>query len=750
MSEGIRLGGCRRTPLGSYLKALGVLRLVTEQRDPEARGWWDGQSFRLSSELDEAGLVEFFLKEYAPTPIVAPWNGGSGFHAGDNKEALSKIGNGTDVRFQRYRDALSVIGDSIQFADDNVSLAEVLGKLGPEPRKKEQDQLRAAIPEVVRATLSMRSLCDDRRYKRAASNVFSAYRKVCRDDAGWKLGAILNCRNRLGQEATEWMDCVAVLTSNSEIAYPPILGSGGNEGRQDYTINFMQRLCEVLVEEQTTDNGLLLRNALLGDAVTGLGTGKPGQFDPGRAGGSNQGEGMETKKYPTNQWNYILMMEGVVVWASGISKRSQAGASARTSSPFTVLSKAVGYGSRAKGDEPEARGEIWTPIWERPSRLEEVRSVIREGRAELSGRPARDGLDFAGAAASLGVDRGLAGFERNSILKRRGDSYVCLPVGFLKIRDSKRAGLAEKLRKLLEPVQRMKNKPTMIESLIRVVEEGIFLYLQQEGSREAVAILRALGRLEQRLRLKPKGMMTPLWKLDAEWIQASDDDSAEYRIAAALASIEPVGRVGGMRANLCPVKPSMPGLWDKNKGQECWQGQNLAVRMSAVLRRRMMDVSRLGEKGSALAATSRATVGDVAAFLDGRTDDAKIEDLLFAFSLVDWRDAAGAKRGDQGPAIVWREYALLKLLFCDVGVRDSDGKPLRQEESIVPLLAAQRIPEACEVAKRRLQAGGLSPFRVRYGDSGDGQRLAGALLIPVTGVQGLRRLVLRMEEKESQ
>ena len=163
-----------------------------------------------------------------------------------------------------------------------------------------------------------------------------------------------------------------------------------------------------------------------------------------------------------------------------------------------------------------------------------------------------------------------------------------------------------------------------------------------------------------------------------------------------------------------------------------------------------MDAARFGEDGSALAGRLRAGTGDVAAFVEGRTDDTKIEELLFAFSLVDWRRGNGAGRRAAGGEIVGREYALLKLLFCDVGVEGADGQPLRTEPSIVALLEAQRVADACEVAKRRLQAGGLSPLRVRYENGGDGQRLAGALLIPVTGIQGLKRLVLRMEEKESQ
>jgi len=57
-----RLDGCSPIPLASYLKALGILRLVSEQADPEARAWWEGDRFLLASHLDEPELIEFFLK----------------------------------------------------------------------------------------------------------------------------------------------------------------------------------------------------------------------------------------------------------------------------------------------------------------------------------------------------------------------------------------------------------------------------------------------------------------------------------------------------------------------------------------------------------------------------------------------------------------------------------------------------------------------------------------------------------------
>ena len=78
-----RLNGCAPTPLANYLKALGVLRVIAEQLDPGTRGYWEGERFVLASNKSEPELLTFFLEQYAPTPLVAPWNKGSGFFAGD-------------------------------------------------------------------------------------------------------------------------------------------------------------------------------------------------------------------------------------------------------------------------------------------------------------------------------------------------------------------------------------------------------------------------------------------------------------------------------------------------------------------------------------------------------------------------------------------------------------------------------------------------------------------------------------------
>ena len=117
-----RLNGCSPTPLAHYLKALGILRLVTEQADPEARGWWEGEHFLFASNLDEDGLVAFFLNNYAPTSLASPWNKGSGFYY-NNDVGLTPIEHSTASRFKPLREGIKagrLLLDEITQADREV------------------------------------------------------------------------------------------------------------------------------------------------------------------------------------------------------------------------------------------------------------------------------------------------------------------------------------------------------------------------------------------------------------------------------------------------------------------------------------------------------------------------------------------------------------------------------------------------------------------------------------------------------
>ena len=97
-----RLDGCAPTPLAHYLKALGILRLVAEQADCDARGWWDGDRFRLATKLSCGDLDAFFLNDYRPTPLVSPWNKGSGFFF-EKDPAVFPLEQSKGRRFSDFR-----------------------------------------------------------------------------------------------------------------------------------------------------------------------------------------------------------------------------------------------------------------------------------------------------------------------------------------------------------------------------------------------------------------------------------------------------------------------------------------------------------------------------------------------------------------------------------------------------------------------------------------------------------------------
>ncbi|MGH8401192.1 MAG: hypothetical protein ACRESU_08835, partial [Gammaproteobacteria bacterium] len=112
----IVLEGCTPTPLANYLKALGVLRLLSEKY-PDTRGFWRGDKFVLRTSLDRAGIELFFLDEYAPTPIISPWSGRAGFLEGNDGQdsnrkgavILRRIENASGERFKSYQQVVSAI-----------------------------------------------------------------------------------------------------------------------------------------------------------------------------------------------------------------------------------------------------------------------------------------------------------------------------------------------------------------------------------------------------------------------------------------------------------------------------------------------------------------------------------------------------------------------------------------------------------------------------------------------------------------
>jgi CRISPR-associated protein Csx17 len=714
----IRLIGCRPEPLLAYLKALGIFRLIAEQADKTARAAWQDDVFVLHTKLSEAELVAFFQQAYTPTPIVAPWAGGSGFFSGDNVKAVNEIVKSKSPRLALYR---QVIGQ----------VRAILKELGQTDKPEDKD---------------------------VKSNLLRVYQR------------------ELPDEFLKWMDSAIVLQNDGQ-KFPPILGTGGNDGRLDFTQNLMQRLVEMgfadneLVEESTG----WLKNALYGTPASGLLKSAIGQFDPGRAGGPNATQGMDGDSR-VNPWEFVLMLEGSLLMAGSVTRRLDANARDKASFPFTVTASTVGNGSLSAGENKDARGEIWLPLWSNPARLSELRHIFAEGRAQAGKRQARNAVDFARAIAGLGVDRGLSGFTRYGFLKRSGKSYLATPLGRFETHTSAaHASLLDKVEDWLDKFRRAcggDNVPGRFGVALRRLEESIFEYCRFGGATRFGEIVRALGSCEREVSFnhdKPgvigKSLFTlrPVPLLSPEWLLAAQEDAPEFRLALALAALRETGAVGALRCNLEVVARTKWG-WDWAEPQDryatVWSATSLPRNLQAVLERRMVDATRAGLDELPLESRFPANAEDVAAFLAGQTDDARLEEWLWGLMLIDLARASPKDlapiQANEMPQPLPRAYALLKLLFLPhySALQTANDRLMKPEPAILSHLRAQRLPEACQLAARRLRASGyvslpgpISGGRARVPDYSMPKpmldRLAAALLIPLSNPARIQSLVLR-------
>ncbi len=773
MRSTVVLQGCTVEPMAGYLKALAVLRLVSEQADPSTRGWWQGNAFCLESKFDEAGLVRFFLGEYRPTPIVAPWNGGSGFSEGDRQAGIEAILRKESPRFSPYAETIREIRSWPEVPAGEMTLGDMLASVshaahGLRPGRAKGDLLKliADLEDAIQtAALDRESLLllTSSQIETAAKSVYKPVTKLRtaakkHRRAGGKNEIVRACRNRLSNGAVDWLDSAVVLRTATSLLYPPILGTGGTEGRLDYTNSLMERVSALLLGNGSAAQSLL-RNALFSESTNELSVASVGQLDPGRAGGYNQGPEIETKDIPTNHWNFVFAIEGAVAWASGAGRRQGVSSHGAFCSPFTVRSRAVGYGSANEKDEDASRAEVWMPVWVRPCRFEELRTLLREARVEWAGKPVENAMEFAEAVASLGTDRGIDSFQRYSMIKRRGDSFLALPLGRVPVRERHGADLLEELDKLLYCIDAFATRfksdvPGEFQSRRRQIDSSIYDFVLRGGAERMQNILAALGRMERyfadRDRKREPALDRPLSGLSSRWLTAANDGSVNFRIGAALAAITASGKVGSIRANLAPIDPKKPWRWAEGSGQAAWRGSNLAERLLTSLKRRLMDAQRLHCESLPLWSPLCVAPEDVSAFLanDG-VDESRIEDLMFGCSLIDTGDIdreAGPffaqAQSNVHETVVLRSYALLKHLFHP----KKDWK-IRPEPAILSLLSAGRTREACEIAQRRLRVSGLRPVNSTFPDEPDGIRLAASLLIPICPIEYLSRLVLHDQEE---
>lgn len=574
------LPGLRPQPLASYLAGLGLIRVLSEQADADTTAAWAPDGLAVTTKLGD--IAAWLAASYVPTPVLSPWNNGSGFGAKDKEPLvrLNSLRRHSSPRLNPFREAI-VIAEA-----------------------------------VVR----------DAR------------------DQGWaedKRRVVLEFRNRCPEELLPWIDAAVVLAGNDTV-FPPLLGTGGNDGRLDFSTNFHQSLLDIT---EMPGSAAVARDLLNGTETEQLANAPIGQFDPASAGGpgsSKFGSAMTL----VNAWGYVLLIEGALLFASSAVRRNQF-AAGRAAMPFTVFGSPDGSDSGAVGEE--SRGEIWAPLWSEDCTLSEIRQLFAEARASWRGRPARRAADFYAATRTLGVTRGVSAFTRFGLQRRNGLAFAAVPLDRIDVRECADVRLAA-------DVEDWANRFSGTDSSAAVGEAArrfhkAHLEYVRDGSPGGLAVMLAeftslelavghSGRAKENAPVPyapPASRFLTVLARDESW-------QPELRLAVGLASCASLGDHGTarfMRHLLLPVDPGsqwrpapvIPGFGARPLTQVLadvlvWRCRTAAAEPGAE-RFRGVPTFRRGV---------RVPADDLHRFASGELDCKRLDLLLRACLALNWRN----------------------------------------------------------------------------------------------------------------
>lgn len=739
----VELTGCRPEPLASYLKALGVFRLVAEQKDKNAHGFWRGEHFVLRSTLDHDALTRFLVEEWRPTPIIAPWNGGGGFTQSEDEAdgaestetatPLDAIRFSNAPRLKEYRQTIEIVLRWRELPPGDLTVSEIESRMATrlagltekELASKDSQELLRQVDDLRAGIVTSgidTGLCVSRLNKKN-KDFNRLARKLLTKIRGWSRGAskqtlLARARAELPDSAVEWVDATWVLSDTSKTT--PLLGTGGNDGNLDFSANFMERVLAVL---STTDSEWLCSSLFAVQRPIHY-DGKMGQYDPAVG-------------IYSNPWDFILLIEGALMFAAAATRRYENTSPSMMAFPFHARA-AGGLATVTDADESESRDELWLPLWSQATSVREIRRLFAEGRATVGSgdlaHTASSALDFARAVAALGVDRGIDSFTRVGFHVRNGRSYFATPLGRFATQEVRAARLFDEIDGWFDRFRRSslgKNVPARIALARRRLELAMF---DAVGTGSIGPVLLELGDAERALArsltFTAKAFLSPLPRLQPAWGTAVDDGSVEQRLAAALA-LRP-----GMRRRLVPFDESGRGFGRGDEAGFVFADRPLVENLHALLLREDVEALQQDRGAEEILTPRRCSLTDIAHFIDGTTDDGLIERWTRAFVLVNGGLIPDVPNDTILPPA---SFAVLAL----VHYRRLGDDLLPRTTGVLARACAGDAVGATERAIRRLNANARPlPVAALVESTSRTRRIAAALAFPLTLQQ--RRTLERM------
>lgn len=681
------LRGCAPTPLAHYLKAIGILRLVAQQKDPEVRGSWRDQHFCLLTMLDEAGLEAFLLDEYVPTSVFNPWGARSGFFPGSSestaRKRLETIERSSTARLASFRSDIGAVRN-----------------------------------------------CLER---------FGAQKPA---DEGAKSTCIRDIRNVVRGATGEWIDTVTAVVDAS-LKNPALMGTGGNEGSGGYPSAYFESVIACVLSEDRRGVGQRLSHALFGESRSQPGDlwdETFGQFIP-------NGNGSAWDLLLAFEGAVVFRSAVTRRAMSGSGKRFLSSPFYLPHQAFgAACASDIDEYAVNKGRRNAGRGEQWFPLWESPASFNELSATIAEGRISVGRQAARRPLDAAQAVGQRGVAHGLTGFVRYGYLQRNNlATHFAVPLGVISVRERPGSRLLDKLRPWIDKVHReARKKGATSRSVLaeRRLSQAAFRASQSMSPRVWQDLLITCSSIEG-LHASGTGFGAgPCPTLSPGWLDAATDDSPEWRLALSLGSAAgeyKKGRpVDPVRPHALPIDPKKGWRYavgaDKrliNDPRVVVTGRDPLSDLVALVERRFVEASQRASRTLPLVAQygAGARLDDLSRFLAGEVDVERIVALGCALMALDWSHARPCvpvdSRGDR-PDEGWEALRLCALPFA---VHDRN---IAAEPAMFRRLASGDTAGAVELALRRLRASGFRPpLTVAIADPTTAHRWAAAFAFPI-------------------
>jgi CRISPR-associated protein Csx17 len=468
-------------PLASYLKALGLLRVVNEQLDSGATGRWHNGRFVLNCSASPAELGMFLATAYRPSPAITPWNKDAGFFCGAVPKKVQQLRGERFVELQRVAQAAARLLPSF------ISKGKVDDK-----------------PKLLQTLATI----DSDRF-------------------------------------TAWLRVNAVLFTDSkgklQARYPVLLGgSAGAFGRADLGSLFVDAL-QLATPEHFLAALYGLSSAAVLDAKASLAVFDPSGRGDAQQG--YRVATTDVGKTTANPADLILAVEGLGFfdgYAATIGQdESGAGGQRQVLFTLAVSHNSAGHASATWLENDGAlTEELWCPLWDEPVTFEDLRGALERVAALPLPRQLRTGTDFALFASRLGRDQGLSGFARYTFPPRVGQG-MRIPSLLETFVLADQPDRTDSLALVVDFAWRlrMKAKDPSTSTSLRVCSERVVAEVEQlsGGGGSYSGLLRALVALRRQQTISTSCWALRYPELSSLWLDLLqvELDGPEWRIALA-------------------------------------------------------------------------------------------------------------------------------------------------------------------------------------------------------------------------